>query len=288
MSKLLIDESPLTFQPSLAYAIGLNEAIVLQQIHYWISNQKNKGYEQDGYKWVYNTYAEWKENNFPFWSEATIQRVFASLEEKGLVISIQPMKGKYDRTKYYRIDHSKLDTFDDSKLLCSLNESETTAEKTTPFFTDEERAQNEAKMQAILEAERKAAEANKKGAAWRGRELLPPQYLEYGDWWHAQTGLQMYGAKAKAKMDASWNKAFKAWWENELTTADLKAALDGNKWRSISDPNQLTKDAAAIHALPKANTEPAVKPHKVYDPTAEEKKEYVPAPENLKRRHVTE
>lgn len=139
MSRLLINESPLTFQPSLAVAIGLNEAIVLQQIHYWINNSRNKGYEQDGFKWVYNTYKEWQENNFPFWSENTIQRVFASLEEKGLVISIQPMKSKYDRTKYYRIDYPKLDIFDDPKdipiedtnLVSSLNVSEITAENTT-------------------------------------------------------------------------------------------------------------------------------------------------------------
>lgn len=131
MSKLLINESPLTFQPSLAVAIGLNEAIVLQQIHYWLNNKGNKGYEQDGFKWVYNTYGEWKETNFPFWSENTIQRTFSSLEDAGLVVSIQPMKGKYDRTKYYRIDYTKLDGIDDTKLVCSLNESETTTETTT-------------------------------------------------------------------------------------------------------------------------------------------------------------
>ena len=140
MSKLLIQESPLTFQPSLAVAIGINEAIVLQQIHYWINNVKNKGYEQDGYKWVYNTYAEWKETNFPFWSENTIQRIFANLEEMGLVVSIQPMKGKYDRTKYYRIEYTKLEVFedtkseviDDPKLVSSLNESENTTENNIP------------------------------------------------------------------------------------------------------------------------------------------------------------
>lgn len=139
MSKLLIEESPLTFQPSLAVAIGINEAIVLQQVHYWINNPKNKGYEQDGYKWVYNTYAEWKETNFPFWSENTIQRTFASLEDMGLIVSIQPMKGKYDRTKYYRIEYTKLEAFDnpksmpieDTKLVRSLNESDITTENTT-------------------------------------------------------------------------------------------------------------------------------------------------------------
>ena len=35
MSKLLINEHPLQVLPSLATKIGLNEAIVLQQIHYW-------------------------------------------------------------------------------------------------------------------------------------------------------------------------------------------------------------------------------------------------------------
>ena len=269
MSKLLIDESPLTFQPSLAIAIGLNEAIVLQQVHYWLNNVKNKGYEQDGFKWVYNTYKEWQESNFPFWSENTVQRVFSSLEEKGLIISIQPMKSKYDRTKYYRIDYTKLSTFDDPKmvcsddpnLVCSLNESENTAENTTKSFSNPQNLQG---IEASIYSGRPTTQADidatnaqgNSGAAWRGRELLTDNYLPYGDWWHKKTGLHMYGARAKAKVDASWLNAFGKWWENELTVSDLEAAFDGNKWRNISDPNQITKDAAAIHALPKANTEP--------------------------------
>jgi len=159
-SHLLINEPALQVLPSLAVAIGLNEAIVLQQVQYWINNPKNKGYEEGGFKWVYNTYAEWKETNFPFWSEATIQRIFSNLEGAGLIVSIQPMKGKYDRTKYYRIEYSKLDMFDDSKLLCSddskllcsLNESETTAETThKPDLIDFE-IQRAKENQAIQDA----------------------------------------------------------------------------------------------------------------------------------------
>lgn len=41
MSKLLISESPLLVLPSLAETIGLNEAIVLQQIHFWTSKEKH-------------------------------------------------------------------------------------------------------------------------------------------------------------------------------------------------------------------------------------------------------
>ena len=35
MSKLLISENLVMIIPTLAVKIGLNEAIVLQQIHYW-------------------------------------------------------------------------------------------------------------------------------------------------------------------------------------------------------------------------------------------------------------
>lgn len=39
---LLIEEPPLQILPSLAAAIGLNEAIVLQQL-YWLLQQPNNG-----------------------------------------------------------------------------------------------------------------------------------------------------------------------------------------------------------------------------------------------------
>lgn len=140
---LLIDEYPLLVLPSLAKAIGLNEAIALQQLHYWLENPKG-GVEMDGERWVYNTYEDWQKDNFPFWSIPTIQRVFASLEKKGLVISKQ--QAAYDRKKYYRIHHINLirwnisswedasyqvDTFDDSKLISSLTETTETTTETT-------------------------------------------------------------------------------------------------------------------------------------------------------------
>lgn len=36
MSKLLIDDYPIQVLPKLAKEIGLNEAIFLQQVHYWL------------------------------------------------------------------------------------------------------------------------------------------------------------------------------------------------------------------------------------------------------------
>lgn len=105
-SSLLINEPPLQVLPSLAVAIGLNEAIVIQQLHYWLNNPKT-GVDRDGYKWIFNTYQEWQEN-FPFWSTSTIQRIFSTLEESGLIISEQLDKKSHDMTKFYRLNYDKL------------------------------------------------------------------------------------------------------------------------------------------------------------------------------------
>jgi len=114
--------------------------MILQQLHYWLINPK-AGKEIDGQKWIFNTYAEWQEN-FPFWSERTIQRAFLNLEEKGLVITKQHSKTSYDRTKYYTIDYAKLATLehaetgviDSAKMARSLNDSENTAKTTTGYI----------------------------------------------------------------------------------------------------------------------------------------------------------
>lgn len=112
MSKLLIQEHPLQVLPSLAVKIGLNEAIVLQQVHYWAIQGKN---EIDGTCWVYNSVSEWK-HQFPFWSEQTIRRTLANLKERGLLIAKCLNPDPFNRTPYYRIDHETLATVEHSNL----------------------------------------------------------------------------------------------------------------------------------------------------------------------------
>ncbi|AKM19831.1 Replication initiation and membrane attachment [Geobacillus sp. 12AMOR1] len=105
MSKFLLDEKPLIILPSLAKEIGLNEAIILQQLHYWLQESQNI---RDGYKWVYNTYEDWQKQ-FPFWSKNTIIRAIKSLEKKGLIVTGNYNKLAIDNTKWYRIDYEKLE-----------------------------------------------------------------------------------------------------------------------------------------------------------------------------------
>jgi len=117
-SHLLINEPALQVLPSLAKAIGLEEAIILQQLHYWLNNSKVDGRLEAGEKWIYNSYQEWQEN-FPFWSIQQIQRIFLNLEKGGVVISAKLDAKKHDQTKFYRIDYDALCMMDESILIPS-------------------------------------------------------------------------------------------------------------------------------------------------------------------------
>jgi len=106
--KLLFDSAPLIINTELAECIGLNEAIILQQVHYWIeTNKKHKRNHRDGRCWMFNTLDQWQEQ-FPFWSMSTIKRTIASLKNKHLLITGNYNKMKLDRTIWYSIDYERL------------------------------------------------------------------------------------------------------------------------------------------------------------------------------------
>jgi hypothetical protein len=97
----LLDEAPLVILPSLAVKIGLNEAIVIQQLHYWLQKSTKI---RDGRKWIYTTYKGWQEQ-FPFWSQVTIRRIITECEKKGLIKSEQFNKPEFDNTKWYSLNY---------------------------------------------------------------------------------------------------------------------------------------------------------------------------------------
>ena len=100
-TSLLISESPLTVQPSLAVLLGLNKAIFLQQVQYWITREA--GFcDQYGRRWIYNTVKQWRDQ-FPFWSESTIKRTIRSLEEQHALLSTT-VGDAFNKTKAYTIN----------------------------------------------------------------------------------------------------------------------------------------------------------------------------------------
>ena len=124
MSKLIRDEPPLMLLPQLAVQIGVNEAIVLQQVHYWMERYREKGDKKhfhDGRYWVYNTPEGWQKDNFPFWCKRTIRRAIDSLRkpykpkagekkvERGPLLLAENYNRKgYDKTLWYSIDYEEV------------------------------------------------------------------------------------------------------------------------------------------------------------------------------------
>lgn len=121
----------------VALAVGQDNAVVLQQLHYLISQSKGKrGHDHDGHTWIWNTYTQWSTEQLPQFSERTIQRRLKELEELGLVLSTQWKSS--NRTKQYTIDYdavaeaiahsanvaswkSQRDTMHSSKMAASNN-----------------------------------------------------------------------------------------------------------------------------------------------------------------------
>ncbi|MER1542347.1 conserved phage C-terminal domain-containing protein [Enterobacter cloacae] len=100
---LLMPSRPIVINPDLAYSIGLNEAIALQQVNYWLK-ETTSGLERDGVRWIYNTTEQWLEQ-FPFWSESTLKRTFTRLKNLGVLKVEQLNKAQRDMTNYYTINY---------------------------------------------------------------------------------------------------------------------------------------------------------------------------------------
>jgi hypothetical protein len=90
----LIAEAPRLILPSLAVAVGLNEAIVLQQVHFLTCNGGGEPTARD------LAFA------FPFWNPRTIERALGGLVGEDLVEAGGP-RGR-ERSRWYRVGYAEL------------------------------------------------------------------------------------------------------------------------------------------------------------------------------------
>ena len=120
-NSILSGGSMRVFSQEIALKIGMNEAILLQQVHYWLQISEH---EYEGRKWVYNTYQDWQKQ-FPYWSLNTVKRIVMRLEKMGLLLSDNFNRMKMDRTKWYSINYEKLAQLDGSFVVEKSEEAET-------------------------------------------------------------------------------------------------------------------------------------------------------------------
>ena len=96
------------FEIEDAIAFGVDEAIMLKNIKFWIAkNQANNKHFYDGKYWTFNSANAFTEL-FPFWTQKQIRRIIKSLIDQEVLIIGNYNKTPYDRTRWYTINISML------------------------------------------------------------------------------------------------------------------------------------------------------------------------------------
>jgi len=92
-----------SFDTELAAEIGLNEAILLQNIAYWVKkNEANDVNFHDGCYWTYNSAAAFSKL-YPFWTPRVIKYALAKLQQGEYIKAAQYNKDKMNHTNWYTL-----------------------------------------------------------------------------------------------------------------------------------------------------------------------------------------
>lgn len=110
-SRLLVGGRRLLLLPRLVSLVGLNEGIVIQQVRYYLEDERQPRLAH-GQRWVRTPIERWQSRDFPFWTTRTIERTFASLVAQGLIIAKQLDLVTGDATNSYTIDWTNLAALD--------------------------------------------------------------------------------------------------------------------------------------------------------------------------------
>ena len=90
-----------SFDIDVAEKLGVNAAIVVQNLQFWIKkNEANDKHFHDGRYWTFNSMKAWHEL-FPFWTERQIRKILDDLVDKKIIIKGNYNEMKYDRTLWY-------------------------------------------------------------------------------------------------------------------------------------------------------------------------------------------
>lgn len=91
------------FDIEVAEKYGVNEAILLHNIAFWIKkNQANDKHLHEGHYWTYNSMRAFAKL-FPYFSQDQIKRLLKKLENEGAITKGNFNKIQYDRTNWYTV-----------------------------------------------------------------------------------------------------------------------------------------------------------------------------------------
>ena len=118
-SATVTKEQSYHFSVEDAVKYGVDEAVFLYNIRYWIAINKEQGSNvYDERVWTYNTRKTFTEV-FPFWTENQIRKIVSKLKAADILLTGRFNKKGYDRTTWYTLND------DSSKYLKTANGEKT-------------------------------------------------------------------------------------------------------------------------------------------------------------------
>ena len=97
-----------SFDIDLAKIYGVNEAILLNNITFWVmKNKANKQNYFEGRYWTFNTVKAYSEL-FPYFSVSTIKRALKHLKDEGVIMSGNFNNDQHNRTNFYTLTEKGL------------------------------------------------------------------------------------------------------------------------------------------------------------------------------------
>jgi len=96
------------FNMEIATALGsMDSAIILQQLHYW-TKKKGIGVIVDNAKYIYNTFKDWVNQQFPVLTEWKFRKAMNVLRSLEIVDVIRYKEKQWNQTNYYSLNYKKL------------------------------------------------------------------------------------------------------------------------------------------------------------------------------------
>lgn len=231
-SPYLYEEAPLTVRPTLAKRLGLNRAVFLQQLNYWLTKSPHW---HEGKPWIYNTYEEWTEQ-MPWWTPEAIRKIVKQLEDRDIIESTDRFnKRRGDRTKWYTINQKKLDEFMGED---HPDKSTEAPDKSTDLEPDKS-----------TERYQRLPETNGRDSDLQSAEP-PVRAMSMGQFYNKELAERLKAKRAEGKTIHSptdrekkdFGQQFKAMHDDEYELATLEAAID----------YQVAKAAGEIEGEPNA------------------------------------
>lgn len=112
------------FDVEVAQMVGVNAAILLENIAHWCEHNKANGENyHDGHYWTYNSMKAFEEL-FPYIKARGIRTALDKLREEGLIIVGNYNKSAYDRTQWYTLTEKSEALFGIDTSICQKRQME--------------------------------------------------------------------------------------------------------------------------------------------------------------------